>query len=441
MANPMLLLIQSMGRDRLPSRLLPGGPEHFYDEGRFQLCWGDGASVTRREAVSGFRINLVAPPFGANEALLTWDGQEGSLAVARPWPGSVTIYLSKDGRAMSSHLRLLVQAGHAIRPMPIFLAPGSRRMLWPGRSGHDTMEIDPSSSTQRPYASLDDAARDLRAALERAVRTLPADAVLLLSGGVDSAAIAAAAPRALRCVTWTTAKAAPSSTADSDLSAARRVAAHLGLQHETLMLSAAQLQANVEPAVLLGEVRRGTLVDDLVVYVEVARALRRQGVRIVVIGEAADDALGCLPSTLRFFQGPELLRKLRRDYELGMTADHAAISKVFGAFGIDVLDPYLSAPVAEISRRLPLDMRVDAARLMKPVLRQAFQDALPDSVAERPKRVSRDVSGVRALMEERFGRSRERFLPIFDAFFRTGDAVARQREILDGLARGQSGGG
>ena len=125
--------------------------------------------------------------------------------------------------------------------------------------------------------------------------------------------------------------------------------------------------------------------------------------------------------------------KLRRDYELGATADYSAIATVFGAVGIDAVDPYLSAPVAKVARRLPLNMRVDHARLMKPVLRHAFREDLPESVVNRHKRVSRDVSGVRILMEERFGKSRERFLPVFDALFRDRDAPARQREILAGF--------
>lgn len=433
MANPMFLLLFNTEKSASLSYVLPCGPDHAISKMPFQLCWGDCNSLRERPTPSGFRLELVAPSYRQKkDPLVVWNKLSQSVTVARPWPGRLSIYLSKDGRAASSHLRFLVQIGEPIRPMPMLLAPGAKYMFGPEQSAHKLSEQS-SIGLRAPFLTLDDAALELRAALSRALSALPSDAVILLSGGIDSAAIAAAAPHALRCVTWTTAKAAPPSTDDSDLSAAQRVAEHLGYPHETLNLPAARLQGNVDLAVLLGEVRRGTLIDDLVVYVEVARALRRQGVETVVIGEAADDALGCLPSNLRFYQGVELLRKLRRDYELGTTADHAAISKVFGAFGIDVVDPYLSAPVAEVARRLPLEMRVDAARLMKPALRRAFRDELPDLATSRPKRVSRDVSGVRTLMEERFGASRERFLPIFDALFRARGASARQRELLANL--------
>lgn len=318
-------------------------------------------------------------------------------------------------------------------PMPTLLPPGTVLVI--GREGAAERAIEAGRGPMQrgSYASVDQAAVELREALRRALAGLPADSVILLSGGIDSAAIAAAAPARFRCLTWTTAGAARASTADSDFLAARRVADHLGTPHDTIEPAAAQLRANVDLAVLLGEVARGTLVDDLVVYLEVARTLRAQGVKTIVIGEAADDAIGCLPINLRLYRGQQLLDKLGRDYELGATADHAAISKVFGAFGIEVIDPYLSAPVAQVARRLTLDMRVDPARLMKPVLRKAFRDALPLSVVERPKLISRDGSGVRALMEDRFGTSRDRFLPVFKALFRDPEARSRQEALLSGM--------
>jgi asparagine synthetase B (glutamine-hydrolysing) len=436
MVNPMFVLAQKSRRSpcvSLLAHLLQNGPTHLIEEAQFQLRWGDANSIQQQQTSDGFRLDLVAQPFGHGDALLSWHGPGHGVTVTRPWPGRVSVYLSKDRKIVSSHLRFFAQMGQAITPAPVSLAPGTNFVLGPARRRVYADDATPLRSTQKAYSSIGNAALELREALRQAVGGLPAEAVVLLSGGIDSAAIAAAAPTKLRCLTWTSGKASSRSTDASDLQSAQLVAEHLGVPHDILYLSPVRLHANLDLAVLLGEVRRGTLIDDLVVYIEVARALRRQGVKTVVIGEAADDAFGCLPIYLRFFQGPDLLNKLRGDYELGAPADYSAIAKVFGAFGIEAVDPYLSAPVAAIVQRLPLDMRVDRARLMKPILRHAFREELPESIVNRPKRVSRDVSGVRILMEERFGRSRERFLPIFDALFRDRDAPARQRELLAGL--------
>jgi asparagine synthetase B (glutamine-hydrolysing) len=284
-----------------------------------------------------------------------------------------------------------------------------------------------------PYASLHSSALGLRQSIGHAVASLPRDSVLLLSGGIDSSALAAATPFQIRSVTWTTPKATKLQNEGSDLFFAVQVAHHLKLPHTILTLSPEKLRTNVDAAILLGEVKRGTLVDDLVVYIEIARALRKEGVRTVVIGEAADDALGCLPFNLRLLQGQTLLDKLRLDYLAGATADHAAISKTFAAFGIEVVDPYLSATVADVVARIPLEHRVDQKRLMKPALRLAFRDELPEMVVRRHKQVSRDASGVRILLAERYGTSRERFLPIYDRIFRSQNAVETQQDLLSRL--------
>ena len=260
----------------------------------------------------------------------------------------------------------------------------------------------------------------------------PRDSVILLSGGVDSAAMAASAPT-LPCLTWTTPRASHASLSVDDAAAARRVADFLSLSHEVVRLDGKALQEDVDAAVLLGETRRGTFVDDAVVYVQIARLLRERGVEAVFIGEAADDAFGCLPYNLRYYQGDELLAKLRRSLMARAPADFAAMARIFEQFGVAIIDPYLSAPIASLGFRLPLEMRVDEERLMKPVLRKAFAQDLPPEITQRAKRVSRDVSGVREIMADAFGVGRERFLPIFNGVFRQPDALNRQRTALEAL--------
>jgi asparagine synthetase B (glutamine-hydrolysing) len=150
----------------------------------------------------------------------------------------------------------------------------------------------------------------------------------------------------------------------------------------------------------------------------VARSLRQAEVRTVIIGEAGDDVFGCFPSTLRFCRGQALQNKARRDLVRDAPNDYAAIQRIFSFFGIRIIDPFLNPTVARLGYRLPLDMRIDPQRLMKPVLRQAFVGELPAEIVSREKRISRDVSGVREIMAEQFGTGRERYLELFKSLFR-----------------------
>jgi asparagine synthetase B (glutamine-hydrolysing) len=297
---------------------------------------------------------------------------------------------------------------------------------------HDLVGIEEHSFDGPPPSSLETASGQAKSALRMVMSQAPRNSVILLSGGVDSAAMAASAPT-VPCLTWTTSRASRSTLSVDDTAAARRVADFLSLSHEIVLLNDDDLCKDVDAAVLLSETRRGTFIDDAVVYVQIARHLRKCGVGAAFIGEAADDVFGCLPYNLRYYQGGELLRKLRRSLMERAPADFSAMSRVFDHFGVTLIDPYLSAPIASLGFRLPLEMRVDAERLMKPVLRKAFADDLPAEITRRTKRVSRDVSGVRDIMADAFGVSRERFLPAFKSLFRDSGASERQKAVLDAL--------
>lgn len=363
--------------------------------------------------------------------VLFWEFGHSEVQLSRPWPGAITIYVGAAGSFfVSTHLRFAAPAGLSLKPMPYSLDPGSKisidlatRRIADG--GRVPQFDDPPPST------IEDAAGSLKAALYNVVSNMHVSSALLLSGGIDSAALAAcAAPRQFPTLTWTLTPRKGGRRFEDDVAAARLVADHCKLHHVIIQLDESQFERDIDTAILLSEMRRGTFIDDAVVYVQIARALSRQNIRSVIIGEAADDAFGCLPMNLRYYQDRELSQKLLHDLTVGAPADYAAIRKIFAHFGIDIIDPYLACEVARLGASLPLDMRIDAGRLMKPVLRMAFEHDLPPEVVSRRKHVSRDVSGVKESMARLFGNDRERFLKRFNSLFKRGDAAEKQQSVL-----------
>lgn len=432
LTGPMFILIRSE-RNGGPEVL--AGVDREYTAAGFSLVWkhSERLHVARtRRAVS---ISITDRVTQAPQEILHWDLERGLVRLSRPWPGAITLHVGRGPFFISTHLRFAAQAELSLRPAPYSLDPGTRLSIDLSarrivNSEQVTLFCDP------PPPTIADAASALKSALSDVVASLPANSVLLLSGGIDSAALAAAASVAEQqfpALTWTLRPASAGRKLKNDVAAARLVTSHLELAHEVVRLDERQLARDVDVAILLSEMKRGTFIDDAVVYVQMARHLRRQGIGSALIGEAADDAFGCLPMYLRHFQGDDLSRKLRRDLTVGAPADYAAIRKIFSFFGIDVIDPYLSLEVARIGASLPLDMRVDRGRLMKPVLRKAFERDLPPEIVVRQKHISRDVSGVKEAMDRFFGNERERFLAPFDRLFRDRYAAQRQRSVFDAL--------
>ncbi len=401
----------------------------------YRLLWRKDENIRIERTDSELRILMSDPPAKTYVEYLRLNYELRRLSAHRPWPGSRSIYVRSDGQLLvTTHLRLTVndRTGHERDPQ-LMNAGQTITFEREGRR-HKLVAIEQESLDGPSPCSLEFAAHCAKSALRDIMAKAPRNSAILLSGGVDSAVLAASAPT-VPCLTWTTARASRSQAALSDVAAARRVAEYLSLTHEIVLLKAGNICRNVEAAIILSETRRGTFIDDAVVYVQIAQHLRRRGIDTAFIGEAADDVFGCLPYNLRYYQGDELLSKLRRSLMEGAPADFAAMARIFAHFGVALVDPYLSALIVALGYRLPLQMRIDANRLMKPVLREAFAHDLPREIVQRRKCVSRDVSGVREIMADAFGVSRERFLPIFKSLFRDIGAENRQNAVLNALAK------
>ncbi|OED00948.1 asparagine synthase-related protein [Rhizobium sp. YK2] len=413
-------------------RLDTSGFDREWSSNGFRLLWTDDEALIVEQTKSSFSILLQDQ--ATTTEIFVWEFGRGVVRLFRPWPGAITLYVGvARSLFLSTHLRFAAAAGHSLTPMPYSVDPGRKISI-----DLATRSIAHGERVQQfddpPPPTIEDAASSIRVALDNVMGRLPAASVLLLSGGIDSAALAACiAPRQFPALTWILTPPKAGRNFHDDLAAARLVADHCKLHHSIVQLDESQFERDIDAAILLSEMRRGTFIDDAAVYLQIARGLHRQGVKNVIIGEAADDAFGCLPMNLRYYQEKELSEKLLRDLTVGAPADHAAIRKIFAHFGIDVVDPYLASGVARIGASLPLEMRVDTGRLMKPVLRTAFRHDLPPDIISRRKYVSRDVSGVQEAMARLFGSDRERFLERFNGLFKDRDAAQKQQSVLAGL--------
>jgi asparagine synthase (glutamine-hydrolysing) len=247
---------------------------------------------------------------------------------------------------------------------------------------------------------------------------------LLLSGGIDSSVIAAAARLTgkdvstfvfgLRHPLW------QSKAEEDDLLHARRVANHTHLPHKQILLDRRILIHNVPSAIGLGETCRGTIIDDCVALMEVAQILAKSGFKTVWMGEAADDLFGGFKFALRYYRGAQLKKYFRHELDVSLPNELCIIQKVFEGVGISVVHPFWTKELKVMGYNLPLDCRVDSERLMKRILRDAFSDVLPHDICIRPKGITRDTTQIRWILEKRYGKSRERYRSIFHQIFQDG---------------------
>ena len=249
--------------------------------------------------------------------------------------------------------------------------------------------------------------KKLRSALEEAVhRQLMSDVPygVLLSGGLDSSITSAIAKKYAdkriesndKDKAWypqlhsfaTGLEGAP------DLVAARKVADHLDTIHHEIKFTIQEGIDAIRDVIYHLETYDITTIRASTPMYLMARAIKAMGIKMVLSGEGADEIFG---GYLYFHKAPsakdfheETVRKLDKLHMY----DCLRANKSLAAWGIEGRVPFLDKEFMDVAMRInPDDKMINGERMEKWVLRKAFEDVLPESVAWRQKEQFSDGVG------------------------------------------------
>lgn len=264
----------------------------------------------------------------------------------------------------------------------------------------DWMEYDAVKDNETDIALL-------RKALEDAVhRQLMSDVPygVLLSGGLDSSIISAVAKKyaAKRIESDDTKDAwwpqlhsfAVGLVGSPDLIAAKKVAEHIGTIHHEIHFTVQEGLDAVRDVIYHLETYDVTTVRASTPMFLLARVIKSMGVKMVLSGEGSDELFG---GYLYFHKAPdakalhdETVRKLSKLH----LYDCLRANKALCAWGVEGRVPFLDKEFMDVAMRInPKDKMSGDERMEKWVLRKAFEDYLPESVAWRQKEQFSDGVG------------------------------------------------
>lgn len=352
---------------------------------------------------------------------LGWNLSDNSIRLRRRWSGEFSAYIKQHRRSQLARPLTVVSSHLKLVPLFTKLSSDAFKRIEPGQEltiqgtrMRNTIEPRWSAPFDLEYGQT---VRKVRQLILQSVASLPNRVALLLSGGIDSSAIAAAAclsGKRIFAFTFTLDRLIRAQRKiESDLINARQVAEHLGIPLVEIEIPHGSLIRNVPLGIYLGETARGTIVDDCAALIEVARNIERAGFSQVCMGEAADDLFGGFKFALRLYRGAQLRAYYRSQLTRDLPNELAIIQNIFAPFGISVIQPMWTPELLGIGYNLPLRFRMDRRRLMKRVLRDAFRADLPLEIVNRPKCVTRDSTQSRYVLEEVFGCGRDRYRPLF----------------------------
>lgn len=249
--------------------------------------------------------------------------------------------------------------------------------------------------------------QEIRKALEAAVhRQLMSDVPygVLLSGGLDSSITSAIAKKFAqkRIESGDTVDAwypqlhsfAVGLEGSPDLTAARKVADHLGTIHHEIKFTIQEGLDAVRDVIYNIETYDVTTIRASTPMYLMARVIKSMGIKMVLSGEGSDELFG---GYLYFHKAPnakefheETVRKLSKLHMY----DCLRANKSLAAWGIEGRVPFLDKEFMDVAMRInPQDKMVNGERMEKWVLRKAFEDMLPESVAWRQKEQFSDGVG------------------------------------------------
>ena len=332
-----------------------------------------------------------------------YDVENDEYLIARDHMGIIPLYMGWDQNGtfyVASELKALEGICTKIELFPpghyLYSKEGELKK-WYTR---DWMEYDAVKDNETSI-------EELREALDAAVhRQLMSDVPygVLLSGGLDSSITSAVAKKYAdkRIETGDKENAwyprlhsfAIGLEGSPDLAAAQKVADHLDTVHHEIKFTIQEGIDAIRDVIYHLETYDITTIRASTPMFLMARAIKSLVIKMVLSGEGSDEIFGGYLYFHKAPNGEELHKETVRKLDKLHQYDCLRANKSLAAWGIEGRVPFLDKEFMDVAMRLnPDDKMINGERMEKWVLRKAFEDMLPESVAWRQKEQFSDGVG------------------------------------------------
>lgn len=363
-------------------------------------------------------------------AFALYDEEKDDFLIARDPIGVIPLYIGHDTDGnvyVASELKALegfCETYEPFLPGHYYLGSEGKMVRWYKRDwmNYDAVKDNPASVEVVREGLMDAVKRQLMCDVPYGV---------LLSGGLDSSVISAIAEKysAMRIESGDTDRAwwprlhsfAVGLQGAPDLAKAREVAEFIGTVHHEINYTIQEGLDAIRDVIYYIETYDVTTVRASTPMYLLARFIKSMGIKMVLSGEGADEIFG---GYLYFHKAPsakdfheETVRKLGKLHWY----DCLRANKSLSAWGVEGRVPFLDKEFLDIAMRLNPEAKMCPGKTIeKKIVREAFSDMLPDSVAWRQKEQFSDGVGYswidtlkdmtsKAVTDEQMAHAAERF--------------------------------
>ena len=353
-------------------------------------------------------------------AFALYDSEHDTYLIARDEIGVIPLYQGWDkaGRYyVASELKALEGDCQTIEEFPngsYFYSKDEKTIRWYHRDWEtfDSVKSAPKATDEKGEVINPSVIEKVRNGLETAVKAqLMSDVPygVLLSGGLDSSIIAAITQKYSKKRIETDSKEAAWWTqlhsfavgleGSPDLIAAQKAADYIGTVHHEVHFTIQEALDALPDVIYHIETYDITTVRASTPMYLLARVIKSMGIKMVLSGEGSDELFG---GYLYFHKAPnaqefheELVRKMSKLH----LYDCLRANKSLMAWGVEGRVPFLDKDFIDIamglnpSDKMNIRLPDGKQRMEKWILRKAFEDLLPESIAWRQKEQFSDGVG------------------------------------------------
>ena len=344
-------------------------------------------------------------------AFALYDEETDDFLIARDPIGVIPLYIGHDDQGhiyVGSELKALEGFCDEYEPfLPGHYYRGSEGKMqrWYKRNWteYDTVKSDDTAARHATRQEIDSIKLSLEAAVQRQLMSDVPYGVLL-SGGLDSSVISAIAKKYARKRIETNNQSeawwpqlhsfAVGLRGAPDLIKAREVAEYIGTVHHEINYTVQEGLDALRDVIYFIETYDVTTVRASTPMYLLARVIKSMGIKMVLSGEGADEVFG---GYLYFHKAPtpqafheETVRKLSKLHMY----DCLRANKSLAAWGVEGRVPFLDKEFLDVAMSLnPAVKMCPGKEVEKRIVREAFEDMLPESVAWRQKEQFSDGVG------------------------------------------------
>jgi asparagine synthase (glutamine-hydrolysing) len=350
-------------------------------------------------------------------AFALYDEENDAYLIARDHIGIIPLYMGWDKSGVfyvASELKSLEGYCSKIESFPPghYLYSKNRESSssfptltrWYSRDWMEYDKVKNNPSVEENPSPVDELRNALEAAVKRQLMTDVPYGVLL-SGGLDSSIVSAVAKKyaghriesdGRQRAWWPQLHSfAIGLEGSPDLAAAQKVADFIGTVHHEVHFTIQEGLDAIRDVIYHIETYDVTTVRASTPMYLLARVIRSMGIKMVLSGEGADEIFG---GYLYFHKAPdakslheETVRKLDKLH----LYDCLRANKSLAAWGVEGRVPFLDKEFLDVAMRLNPGDKLSGlrGRMEKWILRKAFEDYLPESVAWRQKEQFSDGVG------------------------------------------------